>query len=202
MAPVAGGVAHREQDGLALLAGLLEGLLAPRVPVHGISSCAGAGTGCAPSRGGSPARAPPGRRRLGAGALAGRVLALLAAGAHEHEADQEGDDEGAHGGHGTPAGTPRTGAWRAKRTKGRAHERAALRMVLTAPRGARVTSAAAAGRRPAAGCCRPARGPARAAAGRCRPARAAPWAPCRRPRESRTRSCDATPSADRRPRPP
>jgi len=36
MAPVAGGVAHGEEDGLVLLCCGLEGLLAPGVPVHGV----------------------------------------------------------------------------------------------------------------------------------------------------------------------
>jgi len=38
MAPVAGGVAHGEEDGLVLLCCGLEGLLAPGVPVHEVKS--------------------------------------------------------------------------------------------------------------------------------------------------------------------
>ena len=36
VAPVAGGVANAEEDGLVLLPGFLQGLLAPGVPVHGV----------------------------------------------------------------------------------------------------------------------------------------------------------------------
>src|SRR5688572_19793075 len=36
MAPMAGGVADREKNGLVFSTGLLERLVAPRVPIHGI----------------------------------------------------------------------------------------------------------------------------------------------------------------------
>ena len=36
MAPVAGGVANREEDGLVLFSGCFKGLVAPGVPMHGI----------------------------------------------------------------------------------------------------------------------------------------------------------------------
>ena len=52
MAPVAGGVADREEDGPILAAGALEGLRPPRVPVDGIVRMLPEDRGWSPRRGG------------------------------------------------------------------------------------------------------------------------------------------------------